>query len=178
MMRTLSPLFLACLWLSGCGEPAPTTAAPAVVTLLAPAGPPPVYTDFAAVQPLFAQRNDTTYLINFWATWCKPCLEELPLLQQLQDERADDALRIILVSLDTEAGAIDRIPAYLKEGAITLPTVVLTDEQARWMRELDEHWDGSLPTTFVYRNELRYVYRRNFRTLPDVAAAVAPLLGQ
>ncbi len=178
-MRTLPLLsLLGYLLLTGCGEPAPTAAAPAVATLLAPAGPPPVYADFAEVRPLFAQRNDTTYLINFWATWCKPCLEELPLLQQLQDARADDPLRVILVSLDTEAAAIDRIPAYLAGRAIDLPTVVLTDERRSWMRELDAHWDGALPTTFVYRNELRYVYRRNFRTLPDVTAAVAPLLGQ
>ncbi len=176
-MRLLLPfLFLALL--STCGDPAPSEPAPPVSTLLAPAGPPPVYADYAEVSALFAQRNDTTYLINFWATWCKPCLEELPLLQQLQDSCSDAPLRVILVSLDTEAGAIARIPDYLSGRAIDLPTLVLTDERRTWMRALDENWDGSLPTTFVYRNALRYIYRRNFRTLPDAAAAVEPLLRQ
>ena len=176
-MRLLLSLLLPALFLS-CGDAVPDTVAAPVSSLLAPAGPPPVYHDFEDLSALFSQRNDTTYLINFWATWCKPCLEELPLLQQLQDSRSEAPLRIILVSLDTEAGAIDRIPAYLAGRAISLPTVVLTDERQSWMRGLDEHWDGALPTTFVYRNDLRYIYRRNFRTLPDVAAAVEPLLRQ
>ncbi|WP_116127091.1 redoxin domain-containing protein [Lewinella sp. IMCC34183] len=162
---------------AGCTSEAPP--APPVSDVLSADGTPPVYATYEAVAPLFAQTNDTTYLINFWATWCKPCLEELPLLQELSDGRtADEALRVILVSLDTEPGAIARIPEYLSGRGIKLPTVVLTDESPGWMRDLDEKWDGSLPTTFVYRGPLRYIYRRPWRTLPDVRAAVAPLLGQ
>ncbi|NJB87715.1 thiol-disulfide isomerase/thioredoxin [Lewinella marina] len=159
----------------GCEQP--TQVAP-VSQLIGPASAPPVYGSFEDVQPLFQQRNDTTYLVNFWATWCKPCLEELPLLQQLSDEHRDQPLEVILVSLDTEPGAIDRIPAYLASRNIDLPTLVLTDERKSWMRELDEKWNGALPTTFVYRNDLRYIYRRPFRTLPDVVGAVEPLLGK
>ncbi|WP_168797484.1 TlpA family protein disulfide reductase [Neolewinella litorea] len=172
-MRILFLFFLAA-W-CGCSE-SPSVAP--VGDLLGPASAPPVYADYGELSPLFEQRDDTTYLINFWATWCKPCLEELPLLQQLNDERSGEALRVVLVSLDTEAGAIERIPTYLESRAIDLPTVVLTDERSSWKRELDEKWDGSLPTTFVYRNDLRYIYRRPFRTLPDVASAVEPLLGK
>jgi thiol-disulfide isomerase/thioredoxin len=130
------------------------------------------------VAPLFEQRNDTTYLINFWATWCKPCLEELPLLQQLQEENQDQPLRVLLISLDTVPAAIARIPDYLERRDLDLPTIVLTDTDQEWQRALDQNWDGSLPTTFIYRNALRYVYRRNFLTLPDVKDAVKPLVSQ
>ncbi len=171
-MRYLPLLLLLCAACSDPEAPAP------VSTLLAPASPPPRYARYEELSDLFQQRNDTTYLINFWATWCKPCLEELPLLQELADESRDQALQIVLVSLDTEPGAIERIPAYLAQRAIGLPTVVLTDGRQQWMRELDEKWDGSLPTTFVYRNQLRYIYRRPFRTLLDVRAAVEPLVSQ
>jgi thiol-disulfide isomerase/thioredoxin len=135
-----------------------------------------VYDEFAGLADLFAQRNDTTYLINFWATWCKPCLDELPLLQEIERTYPDRPLEVLLVSLDTDPDAIARIPDYLDRRDIDLPTVVLTDQGSQWQRELDENWDGSLPTTFIYRNGLRYVYRRNFRTLPDVRDAVMPLL--
>ncbi|WP_238749725.1 TlpA family protein disulfide reductase [Neolewinella maritima] len=137
---------------------------------------PRVYDRYEALAPILAQRNDTTYLINFWATWCKPCLDELPLLQELSDE-TDGPLRLILISLDTDTAAIARIPDYLARRGIDLPTVVLTDDRQDWKTALDEHWDGTLPTSFIYRNELRYIYRRNFRTLPDVREAVRPLLG-
>ena len=171
-MRIIGAL-LSLLVLAACDTPTP--AAP-ISTLLAPATAPRVYDRYADLSDLFAQRNDTTYLINFWATWCKPCLEELPLLQELAAETTGP-LRVILVSLDTEPAAIARIPDYLGKQAIDLPTVVLTDENQAWKTALDEHWDGTLPTTFIYRNELRYIYRRNFRTLPDVREAVRPLLG-
>lgn len=151
-------------------------APPPVASFFSPAAPPRVYATYAEITPLLEQQNDTTYLINFWATWCKPCLEELPLLQQLQDE-TKGPLRVILVSLDDQPAAITRVPNYLEQRGIELPTVVLTDGDAGWKRALDEHWDGSLPTTIIYRKGLRYVYRRNFRTLPDVREAVRPLLG-
>ncbi|MCP9235916.1 TlpA disulfide reductase family protein [Lewinella sp. JB7] len=160
--------------LSGCSDPPPV--AP-VSTVLAPADAPKIYGDFSEVAPLFNQQNDTTYLINFWATWCKPCLEELPLLQQLEQEYREGPLRVILVSLDTEPGAIARIPGYLSRRGINLPTIVLTDERQGWMRDLDDKWNGALPTTVIYRNNLRYIYRRNFISLPDVLAAVEPLVG-
>ncbi len=149
-----------------------------VATIVSPASSPKLYADYAEVAPLFQQENDTTYLVNFWATWCKPCLEELPLLQQLGDQEANKPLEIVLVSLDTEPGAIKRIPAYLEQKGIDLATIVLTDDGTEWKRVLDEKWDGSLPTTLIYRNGLRYVYRRPFMSMPDLQAAVSPLLGQ
>ncbi|WP_170067623.1 TlpA family protein disulfide reductase [Neolewinella xylanilytica] len=161
--------------LVGCGSSEPP---PSVSTIVAPASAPKVYAEYSAVAPLFAQRNDTTYLINFWATWCRPCLEELPLLQALAEDHRDQTLQVILVSLDTEVAAIERIPAYLSAKGIDLPAVVLTDEGAEWKRALDEKWDGSLPTTLIYRQGLRYVYRRPFRSMPDLEAAVKPLVSQ
>ena len=160
---------------AGCAEPPPV---PPVGTIIAPASSPKRYAAYPEIDPLFRQDNDTTYVINFWATWCRPCLEELPVLQQLQEESEGRPLRVVLVSLDTEDGAIDRIPGFLAKQGIELPTVVLTDESASWKRELDEKWDGSLPTTVIYRGGLRYVYRRPFMGREDLAAAVAPLLRQ
>ncbi|MGB3802019.1 MAG: TlpA disulfide reductase family protein [Lewinella sp.] len=149
-----------------------------VSTIVSPASSPKAYREYAAVAPLFEQQNDTTYLINFWATWCKPCLEELPLLQELSEQHSDQAVRIVLVSLDTEPSAIERIPAYLERQGINLSTIVLTDEGTEWKQGLDDKWDGSLPTTLIYRKGLRYVYRRPFMSMPDLAGAVAPLIGQ
>ena len=174
-MRLILPLILLFCLVPGCGE---REEVPGIATFVSPASSPKTFAEFGEIAPLFAQDNDTTYLINFWATWCKPCLEELPLLQQVQRENADRPLRTVLVSLDTEEGAIRRIPAYLERQGIELPTVVLTDEGSGWKRALDEKWDGSLPTSLIYRGGLRYVYRRPFMSVPDLQSAVTPLLGQ
>ena len=144
---------------------------------LGTAAEPVRYADFAELAPLFEQQNDTVYVINFWATWCRPCREEIPYLQQLAEEAADRPLQVVLVSLDTAANAIDRIPAYLQRTAPRPASVILTDpDDAVWGKTIDRVWSGNLPTTIIYRRALRYVYRRNFRTYADLQRALEPLL--
>lgn len=155
--------------------PSPQSSAP--LPALGSAGAPVRYADFAEIAPLFEQQSDTTYLINFWATWCKPCREELPLLQRLAQERSDQAFQVVLISLDTEEGAIARIPSFLLEAAPDLPAIILTDESQEWGKTIDRVWNGSLPTTIIYRGQLRYIYRRAFNSYPDLNTAIEPLLG-
>ena len=60
----------------------------------------PVYEKFSELESLFQFENDTTYVINFWATWCKPCIEELPYFESLHKKYQDKKVRVVLVSLD------------------------------------------------------------------------------
>lgn len=161
----LLPLFFACG-----GAPSPS------LPDLGTATNPIVYENFADVEGLFKQSSDTTYIVNFWATWCKPCREEIPLLQRMAEEDESGKLQIVLVSLDTERSAIERIPTFLGEAAPDLPAIVLTDEGQEWGKTIDRVWSGSLPTTILYRGKLRYVYRREFRTYTDLIGAAEPLL--
>ncbi len=173
MLRYLTSLALLST-LCTCGS-APTNA---VLPALGTATAPVRYEQFADLEGLFQQQNDTTYLVNFWATWCKPCREEIPLLQQLLEDKADQPLRVVLVSLDTEESAIARIPAFLAAEAPSVAAVVLTDEDPAWGKSIDRVWTGALPTTIIYQQKRRFVYRRAFNTYADLEAAVSPLLGQ
>lgn len=143
---------------------------------LGTASQPIRYDDFAEIESLFYQPVDTAYVINFWATWCKPCREEIPLLEKLAAELKKQPIKVVLVSLDTEEGAIKRIPEYLSQYAPSLASVVLTDEDPAWGKSIDRVWTGSLPTTIMYRGKRRYVYRRNFPTYVDLEGAVRPLV--
>ena len=164
--------YLPLLALLSCTQPTPPPPLPQLGTATNPVR----YAAFADLEPLFYQDDDTTYVINFWATWCAPCREELPLLEQYARETAGQT-RVVLVSLDTEESAIARIPAFLEKTAPSLAAVILTDEDPAWGKTIDRVWTGNLPTTIIYRGDRRYVYRRNFRTYPDLRDAVRPLLG-
>src|SRR4051812_44192108 len=59
----------------------------------------PVY-DFSYFQKRVQQKNDTLYVVNFWATWCKPCVEELPYFQKAFQAFQSQPVKIILVSMD------------------------------------------------------------------------------
>ena len=54
---------------------------------------PVVYDSFEEMEWIFNQENDTTYVINFWATWCKPCVEELPFFKE--NCKHYDALKLV-----------------------------------------------------------------------------------
>lgn len=171
-MRYYFPLLLSCL-LCTCA-PSPSPPLPALGTATTPL----VYDKFEQVAGLFAQTNDTTYVINLWATWCKPCREELPFLQDLATSEATEKLAVVLVSLDTDAAAIARIPPFLNDVAPDLPAIVLTEDDAVWGKTIDRVWASNLPTTIIYRGDLRFVYRRNFRTYNDLRAALDPFIGK
>ena len=76
--------------------------------------------DIDGRQRQISEWRGRTLVINFWATWCAPCRREMPLLQALQDERADRGLQVIGI-------AVDRAPdvrAYAVETGITYPILV------------------------------------------------------
>jgi thiol-disulfide isomerase/thioredoxin len=136
----------------------------------------PVYENFRDIEGLFLGGADTAYLVNFWATWCKPCREELPLIQRLAKEPSPLPIKVVLVSLDTDPSAIEGIPEYFQKENINLPNLVLTDEGQEWGKTIDRAWTGALPTTILYRGKRKYVYRRNFPTYVDLRGAIQPLL--
>lgn len=60
------------------------------------------------------------YMLNVWATWCAPCRQEMPELQELHDAYADRGFRVVGVSVD-DRGATDQIKAFIEEIDITFP---------------------------------------------------------
>jgi len=106
MQKIIFTLFLATLFLTACQDSGSTQTAKvkAVVAKETSSktlpGLPPIYERFEDLAPIFAQQNDTTYVINFWATWCAPCVKELPYFETLTKKYADQKVKVILVSLD------------------------------------------------------------------------------
>ncbi len=60
------------------------------------------------------------YMLNIWATWCAPCREEMPELQELHDAYADQGFQVVGVSVD-DRGAADQIGAFIDEIGISFP---------------------------------------------------------
>src|SRR5690606_37914073 len=56
--------------------------------------------NYDQLKPYLSEDNDTTYVVNFWATWCVPCVGELPYFQNLERQMEGKPFRLLLVSLD------------------------------------------------------------------------------
>lgn len=109
----------------------------------------PPQMDYAGFEARVEQTGDTLMIYNFWATWCKPCVEELPHFAKLQETYADQPVKVVLVSLDF-ANLNEKLIPFLAEKGIALPVWHLTDlDYNTWIVKVSEQWDGAIPATWV-----------------------------
>lgn len=131
----------------------------------------PVY-DFEGLQPLLQKQNDTTYVVNFWATWCKPCVAELPVFEDLNKKYKDKKVKVLLVSLDFIKNYNSRLLPFIKDQKIQSQVVLLNDPRSNeWIDRVSPQWSGAIPATLIYRNNQRMFYERSFTT-PELEAEV------
>lgn len=82
---------------------------------------------FDYVQQALQQKdNDTTYIISFWATWCKPCIKELPYFDSLQTKYAGKKIKVLLVSLDFKKNYEKMLLPYVEKHNVKTQVVLLT----------------------------------------------------
>jgi len=106
----------------------------------------------AAMQPVSGQLT----ILNFWATWCKPCLEELPAFRELHDsiQLQQRNVRIVLVSLDFMSKRDSVLIPFVREQLPWAEVVQLDATDANsWIPLVSEYWSGAIPATlFVSEN--------------------------
>ncbi len=181
-MKSLNYLLLLALILSlsTCATPVSdygTAGNEAVKRLLTPNDPNlpyPIYASFAEIEDLFDQQDGRTYVINFWATWCRPCLAELPYFEQLARETAAKDVQVIMVSLDRPGDVRGKLKDYFEDRPMTLPVVALTDDDFRsWVGRVDPGWTtGSIPVTYLYRNDRRKFNRGQISSYTELTGLV------
>lgn len=119
--------------------------------------------NFSELETLLNKNDDRTYVINFWATWCKPCVEEMPYFQELHDSYAGKNLKVVLVSLDLPEDLDTKLKPFIEKHKLT-PQVVLLDDpdENTWIPKVDESWSGALPATLIYNKNKRAFYEQTF----------------
>lgn len=119
--------------------------------------------DFDRLEPYLNQKNDTTYVFNFWATWCVPCVEELPHFEKLNQKFKDKPFKMILVSLDFPKMIESRLLPYIKDNNLKAEFFLLNDPDANtWIDKVSKNWSGAIPATLIYNAEKRKFYEQSF----------------
>lgn len=98
----------------------------------------------------FANGGDTVYVVNFWATWCKPCIEELPAFDKFHRSVQGKPIKVLLVSLDDPKELKSKVEVFVRKKGLR-PEVVLLDEAKphEWIDKVDESWSGAIPATLL-----------------------------
>jgi thiol-disulfide isomerase/thioredoxin len=118
----------------------------------------PVY-DFDGLKPLLETQNDSVFVINLWATWCVPCVEELPEFIKLDHDYRNTPVKVVLVSLDMRTKIASSLIPFLEKRNITTRIVVLSDpDMNRWIPLIDKNWEGTIPATLIYSKNKRQFY--------------------
>ncbi len=100
------------------------------------------------------QKNDTLNIVNFWATWCMPCVKELPHFVATAASMKDKPVKLILVSLDTRSSLDSAVLPFLKKKNFVAQHYLLDDNgrMNEWIPKIDAGWDGAIPATALYKN--------------------------
>jgi len=90
-------------------------------------------------------------LVHFWATWCLPCLEELPVISQFAREMKPRGLDVLSLSLDDPQTAQARVSKLLSEQAPNLtPVIAKFSDADQFIGTFDSRWEGTIPALFAY----------------------------
>lgn len=126
----------------------------------------------------FKNDSDTLYVVNFWATWCQPCIEELPDFMKINDEFKDQGkFKMILVSLDKATDLETKVKTFIKQNNITPDVYVLADNKRMndWITALDPHWSGAIPSTFIYKSKKQLFFTEGKISYTDLKSTLNKL---
>lgn len=118
---------------------------------------------------------DSVYVVNFWATWCKPCVKELPSFDSLHTAGQPANLSVILVSLDFSEDLSSRVVPFLRNKKVQSPCVLLDEVNGNdFIDRIDPSWSGAIPATLVKKGDHRVFAERplNFSELKALVGDV------
>jgi thiol-disulfide isomerase/thioredoxin len=96
-------------------------------------------------------------VVNFWATFCKPCIEEIPHFQKLVKQYEEESVQLLLVSLDMKEMYTDKIKAFAEKFKFTSPIVFLDETNADiFCPRVDKKWSGAIPASLFINNKTGY----------------------
>lgn len=105
---------------------------------------------------------DTTYVVNFWATWCKPCVQELPAFDSLAME--NKKVKVLLVCLDFKEELDKKVNPFLKKKKIGAECVLLDEINGNdYIDKISPQWSGAIPATLVKRGSDKKLHERKMQ---------------
>ncbi len=114
--------------------------------------------NFSEIEHIFKNDNDTTYVVNFWASTCPPCLKEMPLFEELSNEYSDKNFKTYFVNIDDKKRIDKYVYPFIDKLKLKNKVFCLIDENlTSWTAKINQEWYGALPYTVIYKgNNIKY----------------------
>ena len=122
---------------------------------------------FDELNTYIKENNSKPLVVNFWATWCAPCVKELPHFEKLNQENTN--VKVILVSLDFEKQVESKLIPFLKKKKIASTYIYLADKEYNsWLPKIDKNWSGSIPATVIFNQDKKIFIEQDFSNYEEL----------
>ena len=111
------------------------------------------------LEAILKAKDDKLYVINFWATWCPPCVKEMPHFNKVAWEYDQDKVKFLFVSLDFPSQIETHLIPFLQKNEIYLDVALMLDlDYNAWIDKVDPSWQGNIPVTLFFNNKQKKRY--------------------
>ncbi len=98
--------------------------------------------------------SDTTYIVNFWATWCAPCIKELPDFENINRDYKYKKIKVLLVSLDFKEDLKTKLLPFMLNKNIASEVLLLDEVNGNYfIPKVADQWTGAIPATLIVNNK-------------------------
>jgi thiol-disulfide isomerase/thioredoxin len=98
---------------------------------------------------IIQEKSDHIKVINFWATWCAPCVKELPLFEKLGQERSDVVVMLVSMDLDLDPNP-DKVYKFMARKKLQSQVLLLDEKDPNaWIEKIEKTWSGAIPATII-----------------------------
>ncbi|MDR1877534.1 MAG: TlpA family protein disulfide reductase [Flavobacteriaceae bacterium] len=111
-----------------------------------------IYSDFDKVQKLANTKNDTVYITNYWATWCMPCVEEIPDFVDLREEYKDKKVKFIFVNVDEFEDVLSEVIPFVKKYKMQKVYQISLQELEKF-QSFNPELTQAIPVTVIQKRE-------------------------
>jgi thiol-disulfide isomerase/thioredoxin len=111
-----------------------------------------VTADHTEILNVIKQNDATVTVVNFWATWCVPCIEEFPAFMKLDRTLDERGVEVIFVSTDFPDEK-DAAREFLAEQGLSETSYLKEGKTTPFVNAFHEDWTGAIPATFIYDAE-------------------------
>ena len=126
-----------------------------------------IFKTFDELNTYIKENNSKPLVVNFWATWCAPCVKELPYFEKLNQENTN--VKVILVSLDFEKQVESKLIPFLKKKKIASTYIYLADKDYNsWLPKIDKNWSGSIPATVIFNQDKKIFVEQDFSNYEEL----------
>lgn len=122
--------------------------------------------------------KDKVKVINFWATWCVPCVKELPYFEAIDgSEISGTNVEVTLTSLDFEKNLKTRVIPFIEKKQLKSKVVLMTDGNAnKWINKIDEGWSGAIPATYIIYKGNHYFFEKDYHNIEELKIEIQTII--